>query len=128
MKARNLMIGIGTFFLLVVGANAANPAMVSPSAMTHQKQGVTCINCHGTNVPVAKAPVSACLQCHANSKDGRYVGTGAKKYAFDGHTTKQINPHVAHLVDLPCTECHKTHVASVNYCNNCHLFSDMAVK
>jgi hypothetical protein len=31
-------------------------------------------------------------------------------------------------VDLPCTECHKTHVASVNYCNQCHLFSDMSVK
>ena len=72
------------------------------SALMHQKQGVTCIKCHGTNVPVAKAPVSACLGCHANSKDGRYVGTGAKKYAFDGQTTKEFNPHVSHLVDLPC--------------------------
>lgn len=101
--------------------------MVSASGLTHQKQGVTCVNCHNTAKPVAKAPVSACLKCHSNAK-GRYVGVGVKKYEFDGHTTKELNPHKSHLVDLPCTECHKTHVASVNYCNQCHLFSDMSVK
>ena len=34
----------------------------------------------------------------------------------------QPNPHAQHDGALPCTECHKGHKASVNYCAQCHSF------
>jgi fumarate reductase flavoprotein subunit len=97
------------------------------SGATDQQAGVTCVNCHNSAKPTAAAAPAACVKCHANA-DGRYVGTGAKKYVGDGGAIKTVNPHQSHLVELPCTQCHKTHAASVNYCNQCHLFSDMSVK
>ena len=101
--------------------------MVSAAAKAHQQHGVTCINCHNTANPAVKAPASSCVKCHSTS-EGKYQGVGVKKYAFDGDTTKEFNPHRSHLVELPCTECHRTHAASVNYCSKCHLFKDMVVK
>lgn len=127
MKRRILISRVLMLLLIAPLMYASQPGMISVSGLTHQKHSVTCVDCHNTNKPVAKASTSACLKCHSNGK-GKYVGTGAKKYAFDGHTTKEVNPHQPHFVELPCTECHKTHVASVNYCNKCHLFSDMPVK
>jgi hypothetical protein len=39
-----------------------------------------------------------------------------------------VNPHRSHLVELPCGQCHRIHQASTNYCNTCHLFSNMPIK
>jgi hypothetical protein len=116
-------------FAMLAGTAATTGAadFVSAAAKKHQQIGVTCVNCHNTTKPTAAAPATACVKCHANA-DGRYVGTGVKKYTGDGGAIKTVNPHQSHLVELPCTECHKTHAASVNYCNKCHLFSDMNVK
>ena len=129
MKAK--ICGFLTSALLLValiGVSATSAAdFVSAAGKKHQQAGVTCVNCHASAKPTAAAPAAACVKCHANA-DGRYVGTGAKKYAGDGGAIKTVNPHQSHLVELPCTECHKTHTASVNYCNKCHLFSDMSVK
>jgi len=112
----------------LIGISAASAAdFVSASGKKHQQAGIACATCHGTAKPTAAAPAAACVKCHANS-NGRYVGLGAKKYTGDGGAVKTVNPHQSHLVELGCIDCHKTHAASVIYCNQCHLFKDMPAK
>jgi fumarate reductase flavoprotein subunit len=128
MIRKYAMFGFILLLLLSLGAYAADTRpMVSSAAKVHQQNGIACAACHNTATPTAKAPSSSCVKCHSTS-EGKYQGVGVKKYAFDGDTFKEFNPHRSHLVELPCTECHKTHVASVNYCSKCHLFKDMVVK
>lgn len=129
MKARLWICRFLALLLLTVISygHAAEPAQpLSPLGQFHVQHGVTCTNCHNTAQPTAAAPASACLTCHAGA-DGHYDGT-QRTYTFDGGVKVAANPHQSHLVDLPCTECHKVHVASVNYCNQCHLIRDMNVK
>jgi fumarate reductase flavoprotein subunit len=92
----------------------------------HEQKNITCIKCHNSATPTAAASSMTCLKCHGNA-EGKFIGTD-RKFTFDGGVTVNANPHQSHLVELPCTECHKMHVASVNYCNQCHLISDMHVK
>jgi hypothetical protein len=117
------------FFAMAGGVGTATAAdFVSASAKKHQQANVTCVNCHGTAKPVAAAAATACSKCHTSSGEIIYIGTGMKKYVGDGGTIKTVNVHQSHLVELPCTECHKTHTASVNACNQCHAFKDMPLK
>lgn len=130
MNTRFLTFGslLLLFFAMAVGVTTSTAAdFVSASGKQHHQAGITCANCHGTAKPVAAAPAEACVKCHANS-GAHYVGLGPKKYVGDGGAIKTVNPHQTHLVELPCTECHKTHAQSVIYCNQCHLFKDMPVK
>jgi fumarate reductase flavoprotein subunit len=130
VKASHLTLSaVAALFVVMFTASivARAQTMVSAAARTHQALGITCVDCHATAKPTAAAPVSACLKCHGNA-DGIYPGKGRKPYVGDGGAVKNVNPHQSHLVELPCDECHKTHRASVNYCDNCHLFSDMRVK
>lgn len=130
MKSKIMSLSSPVLLLavLLVGVHAASAAeFVSASAKKHQQAGLTCVSCHSTAKPTAAAPAAACVKCHATAP-GRYAGTGAKKYVGDGGAIKTVNPHQSHLIELPCTECHKTHTASVIYCNQCHLFRDMPAK
>ncbi len=128
MRKRFGLLGLLAILLLASLSLAAQAIdFVSAAGQAHQKLGLDCAGCHNTAKPTAKAPVAACLKCHGNA-DGRYLGKGPKRYAGDGGAIKTVNPHQSHLVDLPCGECHRIHSASVNYCNTCHLFSDMNVK
>lgn len=130
MKTR-LLVLVSVAVLLVAalasGLESRAQTMVSAAGRAHQALNMKCADCHATAKPVAAAPVAACLKCHGNA-DGIYPGKGAKPYVGDGGAIKTLNPHQSHLVELPCNECHKVHKASVNYCDNCHLFSDMRVK
>lgn len=120
---------LALFLALTGGADVTNATdFVSAAAKKHQQANVTCVNCHATAKPTAAAPAAACAKCHASSGEALYVGTGLKKYIGDGGTTKTVNVHLSHLVEMPCTQCHKTHTASVNYCNQCHDFRDMPLK
>jgi hypothetical protein len=130
MKTSHWIVGL----LMVFFSSAATLAyageakeMVSANALKHQKVGISCAACHNTDKPTATAPVSACLKCHSDGK-GKFTGPGAKDYAFDGGVRKKVNPHQSHVTDVSCSDCHKTHVPSVNYCNQCHSFSDMPIK
>jgi hypothetical protein len=129
MKTRILgLLSAALLLVALIGASATNAAdFVSPSGKKHLQLGLGCASCHAVSKPSVAAPASACVKCHANSGD-RYVGLGAKKYVGDGGAIKTVNPHQTHLVELPCTDCHKTHAASVIYCNECHAFKDMPAK
>ncbi len=122
------VLSLALLVAALIGISATHAAdFVSASGKKHQQAGMTCVNCHATAKPAAAAPAAACVKCHANSGPS-YVGLGAKPYTGDGGAVKTVNPHLSHLVDLPCTECHKTHSASTVYCNQCHLFKDMVAK
>jgi hypothetical protein len=129
MKKRNWIIGLlFVFFCSATTLAYAGEAkeMISANALKHQKIGVSCAACHNTNKPTAAAPVSTCLKCHSKGKKA-FTGPGEKDYTSDGVKMK-ANPHQAHVGEVACTECHKTHAPSVNYCNQCHKFSDMPIK
>lgn len=117
------MIGV------VTSGRAADPTVpLGPLGQFHQQHHVTCTNCHQTTHPKTAASATGCLTCHSTpNANGKYLGT-AKQYTFDGGVPVVANPHQSHLVELPCTECHKVHTQSVLYCNQCHLIKDMNVK
>lgn len=79
----------------------------------HAKGGLTCVSCHGSPYALDTPPPQKCLECH-------------KAYGADEvkENSPAPNPHQSHLQSPPCSLCHKTHEASVNYCNSdgCHNF------
>lgn len=93
----------------------------------HMAAGLNCASCHGASAPTKAAAATTCLTCHKPDSTGRFAGSGAKPYAFDGGVTMTFNVHQPHFLEIQCTSCHKIHAASVNFCNQCHLMKDMVV-
>ncbi len=116
-------------------------------AVTHKALGKTCMNCH---VPTLSEQVGEgiswvtgnyvypleerslddlvaarglensdefCLNesCHNMTRDDLVQATSDMKR----------NPHVAQHGKVACSECHKAHRASVNYCSGCHSDADI---
>lgn len=80
----------------------------------HAKSGVTCILCHGKDLPKGDATVEnvRCLTCHG-PMDKLALKTEPQEF-------KDRNPHKSHLGEIACTVCHKAHTASKVYCLGCH--------
>jgi hypothetical protein len=79
----------------------------------HIKNGINCEDCHsGEKEPKTNADVQPCLDCH-----GGYAGMA------EATETLEVNPHASHEGELPCSECHKSHTPSIDYCEQCHTFS-----
>lgn len=81
-----------------------------PLPAMHAKSGVHCYNCHQEEKPTKKAVASeSCMVCH-----GDYPAMRA--------ATKDVkpNPHDSHLGEIPCTECHRQHLAPKVKCLECH--------
>ena len=86
----------------------------------HVARGMKCTACHvdakGGALKAANTDYGVCATCHGDynamikKTDAKYKNSG------------QPNPHAQHDGALPCTECHKGHKASVNYCAQCHSF------
>lgn len=86
----------------------------------HIARGMKCTACHvdakGGALKAANTDYGVCATCHGDynamikKTDAKYKNSG------------QPNPHAQHDGALPCTECHKGHKASVNYCAQCHSF------
>lgn len=86
----------------------------------HVARGQQCVVCHGQNAPSANLPLDGnkhqpCVQCH-----GFYDVVAKKTVPAD---PEEMNPHSQHDGNLPCTECHQGHRASVNYCAQCHFYT-----
>lgn len=116
-------------------------------AVTHKALGKTCMNCH---VPTLSEQIGEgigwvtgnyvfpleerslddlveargledsdefCLNeaCHNITRDDLIEATSDMKR----------NPHVAQHGKVACSECHKAHRASVNYCSSCHSDADI---
>ena len=95
---------------------AAYAALDMPVSGKHLENEITCEDCHGTDEPAKRAPVSACYACH-----GEYPELAELTASME------VNPHASHQGEPRCTLCHKTHEPSVLFCNDCHAF-EMTVK
>lgn len=80
----------------------------------HVARGMTCETCHTADKKLKMVGDNEiCVSCHGDypemikKTEGRY----------------EVNPHAQHDGLLPCTECHKGHKASVNYCGDCHNYT-----
>ena len=76
---------------------------------SHQLNGVTCADCHGTTKPPKPPEQKKCLSCHAKYK----------KITIQGDKTLP-SPHDSHMGDLDCGLCHHQHSRSENFCSQCH--------
>jgi fumarate reductase flavoprotein subunit len=77
----------------------------------HVGAGLACNSCHSESPPSKQPDSAVCMTCH-----GSYPQIAAKT------ATDEPNPHASHLGDIPCTNCHHIHQASVIYCSQCHSF------
>lgn len=69
-----------------------------------------CSLCHA-ETPAAKAPAeAACTACH-----GDLAKLGNKPLSKGA-----VNPHLNHVEELYCSDCHHMHKPSTNYCLDCH--------
>jgi fumarate reductase flavoprotein subunit len=79
---------------------------------THIASGVGCSACHEKNsegTSQADAPSDRCLECH-----GPLAQLAAMTMELD------LNPHISHIPDLQCTDCHHAHREQENACLACH--------
>jgi len=134
MSRRQVAFGLGatlifcTFLVGILVAAAQAPGTGHGFLIDkHIAAGLKCASCHGASAPTKAVAVAACLTCHNPVANGQFVGSGPRSHPFDGGVTLTFNVHQPHFVDIPCTECHKVHAASVNFCNQCHLMKDVVV-
>jgi cytochrome c nitrite reductase small subunit len=98
----------------------------------HEMAGVQCKQCH--NYPVVAEITSGIKFITGNyevDKNGdiaqrKYDDTMCTKchisYDYVGEKTAYLdkNPHNNHLGELPCSTCHVSHGAQIDYCATCH--------
>ena len=76
---------------------------------THQgKLGQNCGTCHTETSPSKKVPDAKCISCHGDRK------------ALGERSKSKPNPHMNHVDELYCSDCHHVHKASELYCQQCH--------
>lgn len=157
MKRSLLPLIVMVVAALFAGATMVYAAQADKKIVSmklHEKEGITCEQCHGVKNPPAKADqaklYSSCLGCHENS-DGTYKGkeldadgNGVEKEYPESGKTKMAAIHDAHVGQLRCTLCHTSHrvpdSGRINvktavkapaegkfYCNYCHQF-DIKIK
>ena len=106
--------------LLAVVCTAALAAAVKAPDKTdsvHEKAGLSCTDCHGTDKPDSRAPQGPCRDCHGDKSDDKsikFTGASGKSY--------ETVVHNSHVGSVRCTLCHKSHEPSILYCNteSCH--------
>ncbi|MGO8833639.1 MAG: cytochrome c3 family protein [Roseiarcus sp.] len=82
----------------------------------HIAAGLACDSCHATT-PFQAASTTTCLSCHGVTFDKLAAMTASDS----------PNPHQSHQGDVPCASCHHVHVASENFCSQCHSEFDLKV-
>ncbi|MEG0682168.1 MAG: cytochrome c3 family protein [Raoultibacter sp.] len=115
-------------------------------AVTHREQGKSCLSCH---VPTMSEQISEGM----NWVSGNYeyplqecsledltAASGADPESFclnaschnvtredlqQKTTDMAYNPHKTQHGEVACSECHKSHRASVDYCTQCHTESNL---
>ena len=89
-------------------------------ANIHLQKNVSCSTCHGNDlIPDANATAinAQCATCHG----------GMEKVALNHKGPSYLNPHAAHLGNIPCSSCHIAHQELKAYCLNCHTNFDMPI-
>ncbi|MBQ9954619.1 MAG: cytochrome c3 family protein, partial [Eggerthellaceae bacterium] len=66
------------------------------------------------------APEAMCLNaaCHANADGSAMTRSDLAALTADEYGAR--NPHVDQHGNAECSDCHKAHRQSVNYCSGCH--------
>ena len=97
------------------GTSAADQPQTAPGTGhgflidQHLAAGVACSACH-TTTPIRPTSTATCLSCHGGTYDKLAAMTAAD----------DPNPHQSHQGEVPCTVCHHVHMASENFCSQCH--------
>lgn len=58
--------------------------------------------------------------CHHVTDDGKEITSRADLEAATADLDSTYNPHLAQHGEYACSQCHKAHSQSVNYCTQCH--------
>ncbi len=58
--------------------------------------------------------------CHHVADDGSEILTREDLIEATADLSDTYNPHLSQHGEVACSECHKAHSQSVNYCTNCH--------
>lgn len=93
--------------LMLCSAVQAQPML----ADRHVERGQQCAACHMESPPAKAVDAQTCLNCH-----------GGYDKLKERTKDSKVNPHYTHMLEQPCSECHKGHQQSVNMCNDCHKF------
>lgn len=111
MMQIKLMNAVMVSFLCAVSVAAS----ASPTAERHAQRGLECSACHGKAALVEGAFVDSktCIACHGDNAKVAERVAAKKKLKTD--------PHLNHVVNVPCTDCHKGHQPSRNMCADCHM-------
>lgn len=105
-----LFISLCLLLTSVLPASAADHFL----ADRHSAKGVSCQSCHGPDLKNPEMPtIDTCTACH---KTDALV----KKTEKVKPTNPHVSPHYGQT--LECTNCHMGHMASENFCNQCHEF------
>lgn len=113
------MVLMKNLAVMVLVASFAMSAQAQLLAERHVKAlNADCIVCHEEK-PASKAPAEVkCIACHGDLK------TLGEKPLPEG----AINPHLNHVDELYCADCHHMHKPSENYCLQCHDDSFLGMK
>lgn len=86
---------------------------------THMKSlGNNCAVCHQETPPALAPNEATCIKCH-----GDLTKLGSKPLPKGA-----VNPHMNHVEELYCADCHHIHKPSENYCLQCHDEASMGMK
>lgn len=103
-----------TAALLSVSVLTAQAADGPYLADRHAAKGMKCETCHTPDNKLKQSgDLDVCASCHGDYN--AMIEKSKGKY--------EVNPHGQHEGALPCSECHKGHKESVNYCGGCHNYT-----
>ncbi|MBU1055777.1 MAG: cytochrome c3 family protein [Proteobacteria bacterium] len=116
IKVPVLMIVLLTLFIIIsLPVPAVSGSDNSPNINKHKDQDTTCESCHEKGSPPVRPGDVTCMNCH-----GSYTELAEKTANLENNKAGIQNPHKSHMGEARCTLCHKNHVPSVLYCNECH--------
>jgi fumarate reductase flavoprotein subunit len=117
-----MKINIIALLLLIFAGNSAFAVEIGGA---HADMGLSCTDCHETDVPTLAPTIDQCLSCHSSYEE---LAAATKPTDPDPEDPESnANPHESHLGPVECADCHKTHTPSEFVCLECHMF-DMEPK
>ncbi len=98
----------------------------------HARAGVECKECHDYGIPAElRSGINFLIGNYSVTKDGALLKrTYGDEMCVQCHIGMDYlaiktdhlmrNPHLSHIPDLLCSDCHVSHGPQINYCGECH--------